>query len=158
MSEERKTGALVALLLGHASRVQRAELEAIQGLEALLHQHVEAARAAWPTLQLTSESFVRHLPAGKAEEVLRLIHGADLYLACACGTGERAALLAFEQHLLRDIPGQLGALSPSMVEEVMQLLRERLLVGSEQAPPKNGSYGGRGPLLTWVGITRQPGA
>ncbi|MCE9669931.1 RNA polymerase subunit sigma-70 [Myxococcus stipitatus] len=157
MSEERKAGAMVTQLLRHAPREQRAELEAIEGLEALVLQHVDTARAAWPTLRLSPEDFarhlVRHLPVGKAAEMLRVLHAADLYLACACTTGEPLALRAFEQHILRFIPARLGALSPSMVEEVLQVLRERLLVGSEQAPPRIGSYGGRGPLLTWVGIT-----
>lgn len=157
MSEERKTGPLAELLLEHVPRPLRAELEALDGLEALLRQHVDAARAAWPTSRLPPGDFVRHLarhlPAGKAGEVLRIIHGADLYLACACATGEPAALRAFEQHVLRYIPGRLGALSPSMMEEVLQVLRERLLVGGEGARPKIEIYSGRGPLLTWVGIT-----
>ncbi|WNG50870.1 RNA polymerase subunit sigma-70 [Archangium minus] len=157
MSEERKTDALAALLREHVPQAQRAELEAVEGLEALLRKHVEAARAAWPTVSLPVEAFVRHLarhlPAGKASEVMRILHGADLYLACACATGEPAALRAFEQNILRYIPARLGALSPSMVEEVLQVLRERLLVGTEEAPPKIESYGGRGPLLTWVSIT-----
>ncbi|MCP3139394.1 RNA polymerase subunit sigma-70 [Pyxidicoccus xibeiensis] len=157
MSEERKTGSLAALLREHLPRKQRAELEAVEGLEALLRQHVEAARTAWPTLSLPVETFVRHLarhlPEGKAAEALRNLRGADLYLACACTTGEPSALRAFEQDILRYIPSRLGALSPSLVEDVLQVLRERLLVGSETAPPRLGSYGGRGPLLTWVGIS-----
>ncbi|WP_257463308.1 RNA polymerase subunit sigma-70 [Archangium lipolyticum] len=156
MSEERKTGALAALMREHVPPAQRAELEALEGLESLLHKHVEAARTAWPTLSLPAEAFVRHLarhlPAGKASEVLRILHGADLYLACACSTGEPSALRAFEQNILRHIPTRLGALSPSMLEEVLQVLRERLLVGCGEEPPKIASYGGRGPLLTWVGI------
>ncbi|RKG95997.1 RNA polymerase subunit sigma-70 [Corallococcus sp. CA053C] len=157
MSEERKPDALAALLREHLPRNQRAELEALVELESLLCKHVEAARTAWPTLPLSAEAFVRHLsrhlPVGKAAEVLCILHGADLYLACACATGEPSALRAFEQHILRHIPARLGAVSPSMVEEVLQTLRERLLVGRGEAPPRIGSYGGRGPLLTWVGIT-----
>ncbi|QRK09876.1 RNA polymerase subunit sigma-70 [Archangium violaceum] len=157
MSEERKTDPLAALLRAGVPPERRAELETVEGLEMLLHKHVEAARNAWPTLKLPAEAFVRHLarhlPAGKAPEVLRILNGADLYLACACATGEPSALRAFEQNILRHIPARLGALSPSMVEEVLQVLRERLLVGSAESPPRIASYGGRGPLLTWVGIT-----
>jgi RNA polymerase sigma-70 factor (ECF subfamily) len=76
MSEERKTGALTALLREYVPLAQRAELEAVEGLETRLHEHVESARNAWPTLSLPAEAFVRHLarhlPAGKASEVLRL--------------------------------------------------------------------------------------
>lgn len=156
MSDERNAGSLAALLREHLPRGQSAELEAVEELEALLHGHVKAARAAWPTLPLPTESFLRHLarhlPAGKTLEVLRILHAADLYLACACSTGESAALRAFEQHVLRLVPSRLGRVSPSMLDEVLQMLRERLLVAGGGTPPKIASYGGRGPLLTWVVI------
>lgn len=156
MSEEQKTGSLAALLREHLSRAQRAELDAVEDLEALLLGHLEAARTAWPTLPLPTESFLRHLaqhlPAGKAPEVMRILHGADLYLACACTTGEPTALRAFEQNILRYIPARLGKVPPPMVEDVLQMLRERLLAGSGDTPPRIASYGGRGPLLTWVSI------
>ncbi|MFP2931337.1 RNA polymerase subunit sigma-70 [Pyxidicoccus sp. 3LG] len=157
MSGEENTGALAALLREHVSPALRAELEAVEELETQLRKHVEAARAAWPTLPLPAEAFMRHLahhlPVGKAAETLRILQGADLYLACACAMGEPLALRAFEQDVLRYIPSRLGALSPSMVEDVLQVLRERLLVASAETPPRIGGYGGRGPLLTWVGIT-----
>ncbi|RKG70966.1 RNA polymerase subunit sigma-70 [Corallococcus sp. CA054B] len=158
MSEQRTTGSLAALLREHLLREQRAELDAVEGLEALLNQHVEAARTRWtgPLTPLPEEAFsrhlARHLPVGRTAEVLRILHGADLYLACACSRGEPSALRAFEQNVLRYIPARLGRVSPSMVDEVLQVLRERLLVGSGDTPPRIASYGGRGPLLTWVGI------
>jgi len=156
MSEEQKTGSLAALLREHLPRAQRAELDAVENLEALLLGHVEAARTEWPTLPLPAESFIRHLahhlPAGKAAEVMRNLRGADLYLACACATEAPSALRAFEQHILRHIPARLGKVSPTLAEEVLQVLRERLLVGNGNTPPRIASYGGRGPLLTWVSI------
>ncbi|CAM4260705.1 RNA polymerase subunit sigma-70 [Corallococcus exiguus] len=156
MNSQPKRGILTALLREHLSREQRSELETVEGLEVLLHEHVEAARTGWPTLPLPVESFMRHLarhlPAGKASEVMRILHGADLYLACACSTGEPSALRAFEQDILRRIPARLGRVSPNMVDEVLQVLRERLLVSSGSTPPRIATYGGRGPLLTWVGI------
>lgn len=156
MSDEQRTGSLAALLRAYVSREQRAELEAVEGFEALLDKHVEAARTQWPTLSLPAETFVRHLarhlPVGKAAEVMRILQGADLYLACACTTGDPAALRAFEQHILRHVPARLGKVSPPLVEEVLQMLRERLLVGSSNTPPRIASYGGRGPLRTWVSI------
>jgi len=156
MSDEQRTGSLAALLRASVSREQRAELEAEEGFEALLDTHVEAARTQWPTLSLPAETFVRHLarhlPVGKAAEVMRILQGADLYLACACASGDPAALKAFEQHILRHVPARLGKVSPPLVEEVLQMLRERLLVGSSNTPPRIASYGGRGPLRTWVSI------
>jgi|SRR5215217_5709785 len=156
MSADRKTDDLVTPLREHLPRERHAELEAVDGLDALLHKIVEVARAGWPTVSLPVEDFMRHLarhlPPGKAVEVLRILHGADLYLACACASADPLALRAFEQNILRHIPHRLGRLSPSLVEEVLQVLRERLLVGNGNTPPRIATYGGRGPLLTWVGI------
>ncbi|WP_223645361.1 RNA polymerase subunit sigma-70 [Corallococcus sp. EGB] len=158
MSEQWTTGSLAALLREHLPREQRAELDAVPGWEALLNPYVEATRSGWAkaTAPLPAESFVRHLarhlPAGRTLEVMRILHGADLYLAYACARGEPSALRAFEQDIRRYIPARLGRVSPSMVDEVLQVLRERLLVGSGDTPPRISSYGGRGPLLNWVGI------
>ncbi|MFY1828310.1 RNA polymerase subunit sigma-70 [Myxococcus fulvus] len=156
MSKERQTDSLTGLLKEALPAERHAELEAVEGLEELLRRHLEEARTQWPTSHLSDETFLRHLasqlPAGKVSEVLCVVQAADLYLACACSTGEPSALAAFERHILRHIPARLGRLSPSVVEEVLQVLRERLLVARGNTPPKIASYGGRGPLLTWVGI------
>nr|BDT31989.1 RNA polymerase subunit sigma-70 [Myxococcus sp. MH1] len=156
MSAQSKSSPLTALLREHLPRKQHAEVDAVERLEVLLHEHVEAARTRWPTLPLSVESFFRHLarhmPAGKVSDVVRILNGADMYLACACATGEPSALRAFEQHILRHIPVRLGRLPPNSGEEVLQVLRERLLVASGNTPPRIANYGGRGPLLAWVGI------
>ncbi|QSQ11806.1 hypothetical protein [Myxococcus landrumensis] len=107
-------------------------------------------------LQVPVETFLGHiaghLPSGKVLQVMKILHGSDLYLACACAQGETRALQAFEQHVLRRVPARLGRLSPNIVEESVQWVRKRLLVGSAHAPPRIAGYGGRGPLLTWVAI------
>lgn len=147
---------LVALLCMHLPRERRAELEVAEGLEGLLRRSLDEAEARWSSVRVPVETFLghlaRHLPEGKVVEVMHILHGADLYLACACVMGDARALQVFEEHVLRHIPARLGRLSPNMVEESVQLLRERLLVGSADAPPRIAGYGGRGPLLTWVGI------
>jgi RNA polymerase sigma-70 factor (ECF subfamily) len=45
--------------------------------------------------------------------------------------------------------------SPAFVGEVMQLVRQRVFVGTVDTPPRIGSYAGRGPLAGWVGIAAQ---
>lgn len=144
-----------ALLRAHVPPERNAMLERVDGLEALLREHWAAGRAAWPSVTLTPERFLRHLarhlPEGPTD-VLRRLHGADLYLACACVQGERQALLAFEHHILQRVPARLGQLPVSTVDEVLQVLRERLLLGRGDTPPKVADYSGRGPLLAWVRI------
>jgi RNA polymerase sigma-70 factor (ECF subfamily) len=127
----------------------------VEGLEALLREHHTAGQTQWPSVRLGQERFVkhlaRHLPEG-GEKALRALHAADLYLACACSEGEPLALHTFEQHVLQRVPHRLGQLAASTVDDVLQELRQRLLVGRGDAPPRIADYSGRGPLLAWVRI------
>jgi RNA polymerase sigma-70 factor (ECF subfamily) len=155
MSETSDAGSLAALLRARAPPERSAALERVEGLEALLREHHAAGQAQWPSVSLSPERFVRHLarhlPEGSLE-VLRQLHAADLYLACACADGARQALLAFEQHLLQRVPSRLGPLPAATVDEVLQVLRQRLLLGRGGTPPRIADYSGRGPLLAWVRI------
>jgi RNA polymerase sigma-70 factor (ECF subfamily) len=155
MSEARELRSLAAQLRAHAPPARSAALEQEEGLEELLREHYAAGQAQWASVSLTPEDFVRHLarhlPEGSLE-ALRQLQAADLYLACACAKGDRQALLAFEQHVLQRVPARLGQLPPATVDEVLQVLRQRLLLGRGEAPPKIADYSGRGPLLAWVRI------
>jgi RNA polymerase sigma-70 factor (ECF subfamily) len=155
MSETPAPGSLAEVLRAHAPPERRAALEQVEGLEALLREHHAAGQAAWPSVALAPERFARHLALHLPEgplELLRQLHGADLYLACACAEGDRQALQAFEQHVLRKVPARLGALPTATLDEVLQVLRERLLLSRGDTPPRIADYSGRGPLLAWVRI------
>jgi RNA polymerase sigma-70 factor, ECF subfamily len=148
---------LTRVLLAHAPEDRRDWLREWPGLEALLAGYLAAGEGAWPTVKLAPESFLRHLarhlPApGAPEDALRQLHAADLYLACACAEGEPQALLAFEQHVLRKVPARLGSLPAATLDELLQMLRQRLLLGVGGAPPRIADYAGRGPLRAWVRI------
>jgi RNA polymerase sigma-70 factor (ECF subfamily) len=73
---------------------------------------LELARAAWPALEVPPEEFARYLEARLDPEadVLARLHVADLYLACACVRGQPAAIAAFVERHLGDVPAQLGRL------------------------------------------------
>lgn len=156
MSEGRDPASLAALLRTHAPPERSAALEGMEGLEELLREQLARGHAAWPSVPLSPETFVRHLarhlPEPLTLEMLRRLHGADLYLACASVAGERQALLAFEQHILKKVPPRLGRLPESTVDEVLQVVRQRLLLSRGDTPPKIADYSGRGPLLAWVCI------
>jgi len=71
-----------------------------------------------------------------------------LYLVCACARGDRAALRTLDEQYLSRIDGAvIRAGAGHQVDDVKQLLRERILVGK---PPRILSYGGRGSLLRWL--------
>jgi RNA polymerase sigma-70 factor (ECF subfamily) len=104
-------------------------------------------RRAWPEISLPEAVFAEYLAArGGGGE-----HVADLYLACAVGRDDAAAIAAFESKLLGRVGQFIGHLgrSPEFVREVTQLLRIKLLVGLDGAA-KLGQYAGRGPLDSWV--------
>ncbi len=155
MSQERELGPLSALLLAHMPSERSGALEQLDGLEVLLRTHYAAGQAQWPSVPLGPERFMRHLarhlPEGSGE-ALRPLHGADLYLACACAESEPRALHAFEEHVLQRVPPRLGQLPEATVDDVLQELRQRLLLGRGDAPPRIADYSGRGPLLAWVRI------
>lgn len=111
------------------------------------------ARIAWPTIELSVEVFAARLTAlgGVEPRGGGTLRARDLYLAWACAEGLPAAHTAFEREVMSRVPAYLARFreGPEFVDEVTQLLRERLLTGS---PPRIAAYGGRGPLAAWVRV------
>lgn len=130
-------------------------LRARPGLEEALTGLVREAREAWPAVGLDAEAFLAHvaerLPStGEAHEVLASLRAADCFLAFACVRGEAWALAALDAHVLSQVGTWLPREAPALVDELRQLVRQRLLVPVNGAPPKLASYSGRGPLGQWV--------
>lgn len=128
-------------------------------LEETLGQLVNAARSAWPEVSLSPRAFATHLgarlPAGEPpREALGAVQAADLYLAAACLAGDPAALGSFEERLVSRIPFYLRSmrLSTSTLEEVTQVVRERIFVGSPEGGPRLAEYAGRGSLEGWFRV------
>jgi RNA polymerase sigma-70 factor (ECF subfamily) len=109
----------------------------------------QEGRARWPGIRLEREVFERFLVERGPVSGL---HGADLYLACACAEGDAAALLVFERDLMSQVPLFLSRLPAPTVQEVQQLLRERLLVSGPGKRAQIADYAGRGPLAGWLRI------
>lgn len=109
----------------------------------------EEGRARWPGIRLEREVFERYVAErGPAAE----LHGPDLYLACACAAGDAAALQVFERELMSQVPLFLSRLPATTVQEVQQLLRDRLLVPGPGKRAQIADYAGRGPLAGWLRI------
>ncbi len=128
-------------------------------LEPSLRRIWDEARAAWPGVSLPHARFVTYLteriPEGADQgKAIVETHAADLYLACACTTGDPAALLAFERRYLPQVEAHLRRqnLLPDFTDEVKQMLRSRLLVAEEGAAPRIAGYSGRGPLAAWLRV------
>lgn len=117
-------------------------------------------KAAWPGVLLPLQDFFAHLGThcngeGELTAFLASVQAADLYLAAACAQGIPAALRAFDEHFLSRLPTFLTRLRPadSFIEEMRQVLREKLLVATPGKKPKIAEYSGRGSLLGWVRVT-----
>jgi RNA polymerase sigma-70 factor (ECF subfamily) len=139
--------------------------QAIAGLEETLETLYVSSRAMCPSIDLGAEDYVRHLARHVAnepelEEAIHATHGADLYLACASARGDDRALAILEREFLRGIPSAIARLrlARSSVDEVQQLVRERLLLGKGGAAPKIAEYSGRGPLASWVRVVAKRSA
>jgi RNA polymerase sigma-70 factor, ECF subfamily len=83
------------------------------------------------------------------------LHHEDLAWAGALARGDRDALARYEREIAPVIAAQLGSRGHSAddIDELQQVLRERMFVGTGTAAPAIGSYAGRGPLKAWVLVT-----
>jgi RNA polymerase sigma-70 factor, ECF subfamily len=111
----------------------------------------EDARRAWPTVVLSFETFAAHGAALAAAGPSTVAHPDELFLACACGAGDGRALAILEERYLTAARGCLQRLDPrpEFIDDVMQELRTKLLLGGS---PRILRYGGRGPLLAWLRV------
>jgi RNA polymerase sigma-70 factor (ECF subfamily) len=106
----------------------------------------EAARA-WPAIAISHERFATYL-----KERAGFTHASDLYLACGCIDRIAPALAAFDEHYIRSLPARVQrlGLAATVVEEMQQVLREKLLVAPPGQLPRLATYSGRGPLHAWI--------
>ena len=130
--------------------------EALPPLQERLTHVLQSARAAWPGVELGGPRFVGHLARLLADEApsedVEKLNLPDVYLARAAADGLPAALRAFEARFLPEVDAAVARLKlpPSGLDEVRQLLRQRMLVGSADAPARLAAYPGTGPLSGWV--------
>lgn len=115
-------------------------------------QLLEEGRAAWPSIPLAAEEFLKFVE-GRGQELAEGVAG-DLYLACACALQVPQALAAFDQAYVGQVPAYLSRVDGAgpFVEDVRQLLRIRLLVAPAEGSPKIAEYKGKGPLGAWVRV------
>jgi RNA polymerase sigma-70 factor (ECF subfamily) len=134
-----------------------------QTLETRLRTLVDRGRVAHSELPVEGLAFVRHLArcfaraSVESRRPLEELAIEDLYLACACMLRVAGAADAFEARCGARLRAVLGAEAKSsdLRAEVEQRVRDLLLVGTVEAPPKIGSYGGQGPIDRWAAVVAQ---
>lgn len=116
--------------------------------ESMLHRAYQEARAHWPGLNVTFEDFSDHLERlGYGREVPAQLDG--LYLCIACSQGCPAACKQLEARYFPALRGFVAKLDPrpDAVDDLLQQIRYRLLVGPE---PRIRAYRGQGSLDGWL--------
>ncbi len=117
------------------------------------------ARLECPELALGDDALGAHLVAihGDALAALDLdqLHAGDLRLVAACLQADPAALDLLDRRYLRGLTGVLRTVdpSPSFADEVIQVVRHKLLVADGATPARLASYAGTGPLGGWLRVT-----
>lgn len=135
----------------------RGLLEELGQPDRALDLGIAAAIARWPAW-LDPATFGRYLarrvdPALPLAEAIAELAVGDLYLACACAQGIPAAHAALESAYTGNLRAALGTLDsrPDFIAEVLQRLREKILVARE-GETKIESYSGHGPLGAWLRV------
>lgn len=130
--------------------------ELAQALEEL----VRRAQAEEPTLKLSSAGFSRYVGvlcqgAGSPLEHLASLRAGDLWLAYGCSTGDKRALLRFQDRFRSDIEIAVARSGNADVspEDFRQHILGKLFTAVGDAPPRIAEYGGRGSLRGWLRIT-----
>jgi RNA polymerase sigma-70 factor, ECF subfamily len=122
-------------------------------MHAQRRQAFAAAREQWPAVALRFEQFCAHLnQLGYTHDLP--VHAPSLYLCVACGLGDPRACKLLETNYfpaLRTCVTRLDARA-HVVDEVLQQVRDRLLVGPA---PRIARYHGRGSLSGWLRAVAQ---
>jgi RNA polymerase sigma-70 factor, ECF subfamily len=138
---------------------RRAALPDVAELEAALVALLDAGRAAWPDLSLGGVEFAAYLADRVGDRLdrasLERLPAADLYLACGCLHHDEVAHRHFDGALTTAVATSVRRLRSTASEaaDLLQLLREKLLWGDGEGPPRIADYAGRGELRGWLRVT-----
>ncbi len=156
-------GSLVAALQAELSAIgpEAAALldPADDTLELTLANACSCARTAFPAISVEEDAFIRHLARVLTDRpitsgAIAALALEDLYLAFACSVGADGAVATLRARHGGSIRSAIARIvAPADVAESEQRLLESLLVRSEGAAPKIGSYGGKAPLNRWLGVS-----
>jgi RNA polymerase sigma-70 factor (ECF subfamily) len=118
-----------------------------------LQQAFALGQKAWPSIVLDLDGFRAHCERalGSNPEWDWARFGAELYLCCACARGDAEGTRALEADVLPQVVKAISRIDSDaqFVEEALQTLRDKLLVGDRA---KIADYAARGPLIAWLSV------
>lgn len=119
-----------------------------------LIESIARARAAWPGVLLAEARFLAYVEERVASGTDALsLHLEDLYIACACASGDERAIAAFRARFgpaIRHAARTAG--ESSQADEVVQRVFAKLFVAVGGQAPRITRYGGAGKLSTWLQV------
>jgi RNA polymerase sigma-70 factor (ECF subfamily) len=130
-------------------------------LEQPLLQLLERAHAVQrrTSLMPTDDELLCYIAArmpehGNLFHALQQLNLEDLLLAWACGQGDGVAIAECERCHFSIVDAALAQMpnALNLLTEIKQQLRQRLLVKTEDQPPRITQYSGRGELRSWLRI------
>jgi len=121
---------------------------------------LDAARTAWPSLQVDPIAWVTTIAAlaptpFERAQPLGAMMAVDHYLAFACGTGDPAAVAACDAILVREagFAADGTRMHASVRDEATQVIRTQLLAPRGDRPAAIADYAGRGALRSWLRVS-----
>jgi RNA polymerase sigma-70 factor (ECF subfamily) len=113
----------------------------------------EAGHARWH-FPLATDVLVAHLARHAIPAGAHHAHADDLYLAAGCAIGDARALAVFDAELVPVIRSAGRRLHDAhdFVDEVVQVIRERVLVAPKDGTPRIAEYSGQGALRAWIRV------
>lgn len=134
--------------------MSRADQSIIDALTAAL----AAGHRRWPTVHIPEDVYhayvLEHVGDPPSAAAIDEIKHDELYLCCACATGNAMAVMALEQHYLSKVVGSIVKLrlGSATTDELMQQLRLELYAGRQGKVPKIRTYAGQGSLEGWLRV------
>jgi RNA polymerase sigma-70 factor (ECF subfamily) len=128
----------------------RAGIRYVLAMQMMREAAFARAQARWQGVALEYQAWAAHLDAlGWSEEPPKTAD--SLFLCCACARGDRAACRWLETEYFPALAAIVAKVdrAPDFIDEVLQLARQRLLVG---APPAIAGYDGSGQLSAWLRV------
>lgn len=156
----RRCVGLTAAFLSSLSVASGARPEPSTELDLALASSIARARQAWPDLEIDGDAFAAHLARQIGADTdtlpatLETMRVEDLALAHAAGSGDGKAVALFEKLFFVDVApaARRSIRSDAGIDELKQVLREKLFVSTPDRQASVLTYAGRGDLRGWMRV------
>ncbi|MBL4632249.1 MAG: sigma-70 family RNA polymerase sigma factor [Kofleriaceae bacterium] len=147
------------IFLASLPEAERTHFSDASALELSLKKHWHETKKKWPDWEVSIEEFLPHWASRLVGleaplQALEKLHVPELYLAFACSLEKTDAIAVFHKLYVAKIGAALRRMriDEALVDDLLQMLLFRVLVGSEERKAKILSYGGRGSLAGWLRV------